>query len=67
MSRTTYEWPEFKIADPSISGPLTVFPIMGGENGGGDYLLLSVALEKGIASVMEKSHQGTVPVIVVII
>jgi hypothetical protein len=65
MTRSTYEWPEFKIADPSISGPLAVFPIMDGEHNVDDYLLLSAALERGMASVREKSHGGSVPIILV--
>jgi len=65
MTRNSYEWPEFTIADPSISGPLTVFPLMGDGSSGSDYLLLSAALAKGMASVKEKSHQGSVPVITV--
>lgn len=65
MTNNTYRWPELEIVDPSISGPLTVFPIVGGNDTVDDYLLLSVALEKGTATIKEKSKEGSVPVILV--
>jgi hypothetical protein len=68
-----YQWPEFRFDRPVTSGPLTVFPIVGsnGSEGGArpesgaDYVLLSTAVEKGIATVTERSRSGQVPVIVI--
>lgn len=65
MKNQPYEWPRFRIADPSISGPLTVFPITNGNHADVDYLLLSEAVDKGIVKMKETSSDGTVQVIVV--
>jgi len=61
---TPYQWPEFKIVDPAISKALIVFPIVGGTVAR-DYMLLSHAVEKGLAVVTELSEGGHVPVIVI--
>jgi len=61
---TPYQWPEFTIVDPSVSGALTVFPIVGGTVAR-DYMLLSHAVEKGLAVITEQSTGGNVPVIVI--
>lgn len=58
-----YQWPTIVLSDPLISGPLTVFPITGGNGHGGDYMLLADAVEKGIAQVREASDGANVPVI----
>jgi len=63
MTNQPYEWPRFQIADPSISGPLTVFPITNGNHTAVDYLLLSEAVDKGIVTMKETSNAGTVQVI----
>ena len=62
--RTPYQWPEFTIVDPAISGKLTVFPIVDGTVAR-DYMLLSHAVEKGVARVTEQSKGGHVPIIVI--
>ncbi len=66
-----YQWPEFVFSARCTSGPLSVFPIVG-RNGGASltddktgYMLLSTAIEKGIATITERTDSGTVPVIVV--
>jgi len=64
MTNPTYQWPRYKIADPSISGPLTVFPVINGNSAPDDYILLSEAVDKGIVKMSEKGG-GTVPVILI--
>ncbi len=63
---TRYAWPEFTLHDPRTSGPLTVFPIVGGNGDGADYILLADAVEKGIARVTEESDSGNIPVIQIV-
>lgn len=59
-----YQWPEFQIVDPATCDTLTVFPIVDG-NIARDYMLLSLAVEKGVAHVTEKTAGGTVPIILI--
>ena len=69
-----YQWPSFKIGDPSTSGNLTVFPVFPIDGGNAaaksgeapaDYMLLSTAVEKGFARVTELHDSGNVPLIVI--
>ncbi len=60
-----YLWPEVKISDPCTSAGLTVFPVLNGNGGGGDYILLADAVDKGIAKVTEVNEGGDIPVIVI--
>ena len=60
-----YLWPEVRISDPCSSAGLTVFPVLNGNQGGGDYILLADAVEKGIAKVTEVNEGGDIPVIVI--
>ena len=63
--QTRYQWPRVELDAPITSGPLTVFPIQNGGEAPRDYILLSDAVEKGIAKVTETSEKGDVPVIVI--
>ncbi|MFQ5511435.1 MAG: ARPP-1 family domain-containing protein [Candidatus Krumholzibacteriia bacterium] len=60
-----YTWPAVRLEPPCTSGALTVFPILNGHGGGGDYILLANAVEQEIASVSEVSDKGNIPVIVI--
>ncbi len=58
-----YLWPEVRISDPCSSAGLTVFPVLNGNQGGGDYILLADAVEKGIAKVTEVNEGGDLRVV----
>ncbi len=60
---SNHQWPEVKLGHPSISGPLTVFPILGDNGGHDDYMLLADAVQTGAAKVRETNAQGHIPVI----
>ncbi|MEE9270658.1 MAG: DUF6569 family protein [Candidatus Krumholzibacteria bacterium] len=60
-----YRWPEVRLGAPCTSVGLTVFPIVNGQGGGGDYILLADAVEKNIATVTEVNRGGDIPVILI--
>ncbi len=60
---TRYPWPRIELGSPSVSGPLTVWPVTGGNGRDGGYILLSTAVEKGTARITEVTGHAEVPII----
>lgn len=50
-----------RVGKPQAFRNLAIFPLLGEDEQGPDYLLLDEALEKGLAEVTEVSQAGTVP------
>lgn len=60
---SSHRWPRVELGPECTSGPLTVFPILDGSLGPGDYMLLADAVEAGLAKVTEKNKRGDIPLI----
>lgn len=50
-----------ELGEPLVRESLTIFPLIGGDRPGSNYLTLDEALRDGLAEVSETSEQGTVP------